>query len=462
MFLPREKRKIVDEIYFLDKIKIQSFKENFCDFSCLALHFSILRSARISAVLIFNLEKCEVAMKLKFMFPLFLLIYEFSAYLSNDMYLSALAEIANDFHSTIDLTQATITLWLAGTAAFQLFIGPLSDRYGRRPILLLGGLLFLLSTLGCAMATGIHYLLLFRFFEGVGVCSLVVAGYAAIHESYKDSEAIHIIAWMSCISILAPMIGPLVGGYVLLLGSWRLIFWMILVMAAASVVGLFVVMPESNKNVDVHALNWHRLRKVYKKILCNRVFVLSGLTFGLIYGGLMIWISASPFILMEHFELTEQEFGLIQVPIFACYGLSTRFVTPLMQKIGRERLILIGLSISVSSIFLMAILTGSMGGYFLSLIVPMCGYAAGFGLVAAPLNRMTLSSTEEKMGAATAIFYLLMAGGGTLMTLCLNLTFNGESRSMIVLLMLSSLIALACNIRRVSRLEFETQESRRM
>ncbi len=158
------------------------------------------------------------------LFPLFLIVYEFCTNMSNDMYLPALALIASDLGTKINLVQLTITAWLAGNTAVQLIIGPLSDRYGRRPILFGGGFLFLLSTLGCALAPSLALLIFFRFLQGIGVCTMMVSGYASIHDLYNDKKAIHILVWMGTAAVLAPAIGPVLGGVLLLVTDWRVIF----------------------------------------------------------------------------------------------------------------------------------------------------------------------------------------------------------------------------------------------
>ena len=158
-------------------------------------------------------------------FPLLMVCYEISAYLSNDMYLSALPQMAIDFNITQHIAQLTLTAWFLGAASMQLILGPASDQYGRRPVLLLGGLCFVIAAVVSALTTDLTTLLISRFFQGCATCSVVVAGYAAIHELYEHKEAIRVLARMSSITILAPALGPLVGGLILQTVGWRFIFW---------------------------------------------------------------------------------------------------------------------------------------------------------------------------------------------------------------------------------------------
>jgi MFS transporter, DHA1 family, multidrug resistance protein len=123
------------------------------------------------------------------LFPFIFVFYEITHYLANDMYLPAMPRLVADLQTTTHLGQQTITVWFLGTAALQLLLGPLSDRLGRKPILFLGGLIFILSTLICALTSNIHLFLIARFFQGTAVCAVITAGYSSIHELYDQIRA---------------------------------------------------------------------------------------------------------------------------------------------------------------------------------------------------------------------------------------------------------------------------------
>ncbi len=130
------------------------------------------------------------------LFPILIVCAEMAVYLSNDMYLPALPFIARELNTTSQAVQATLTAWFFGAMTLQLIIGPVSDRIGRRPIIISGMVLFTISTLLCATAMNIDWLIFGRFIQGMTVCFIVVAGYASIHESYSQAEAIQLLALM--------------------------------------------------------------------------------------------------------------------------------------------------------------------------------------------------------------------------------------------------------------------------
>lgn len=360
-------------------------------------------------------------MQLTILFPLFLILYEFCVNMSNDMYLPAVPAIGDDLSVAISLVQLTIAAWFAGNSSVQLIIGPLSDRFGRRPILFGGGVLFLLSTLGCALASSITLLIIARFIQGIGVCTLMVAGYASIHDLYDDKQAIHILIWMGSAAVIAPAVGPVLGGLILAFTSWRSIFVLLFLLSSLFLLVLWFVMPETPLGPSKQRLSIKTLVHSYGKILSNRSFMTSAASFGLLYGGIIGWITASPFLLMESLGLTPMQFGWLQVPVFGAYIVGAQMVKPLLERAGKEALIVFGLALSCVSVAAFIFFPILYPDRAFSFVLPIAGYALGFGFAAAPLNRITLTATGEQKGAAIALFYLMMMGLGTLISVVLSL-----------------------------------------
>ena len=337
------------------------------------------------------------------------------------MYLPALPLISKSFQVRIDQVQLTITSWLAGSMSVQLIVGPLADRYGRRLILFVGGGLFLLSSLGCTFATDISWLILARFIQGIGVCSMMVAGYASVHDLYDDKKAIHVLVWMGTAAVIAPAIGPVLGGIFLIFTSWRGIFLSLFVLGIISLLGLWFVMPESSMFQSRSSFNVKALLGVYGRIIRNGSFMMSGLAFALAYGGVIGWITASPVILMKYLHFTPFEFGLLQIPVFSGYIVGAQLVKRCLDRFSKEALILSGLLVAGLSGVLLILFALIAPNSLLSYMIPMVMYTLGFGFAAAPLNRITLTATVEQKGAAMAIFYLTMATSGTLVSLFLSI-----------------------------------------
>ncbi len=144
--------------------------------------------------------------------------------LATDMYLPALPQIGNDFSTGTDQVQLTLSLYMLGFALAQLVCGPLADRFGRKPIMIGGFLLFALASVGCAMATNIETLMLCRFLQALGGSAGPVLGRAAIRDIYTPREAARIMAILASIMALAPAIAPTIGGFLVSGLGWASIF----------------------------------------------------------------------------------------------------------------------------------------------------------------------------------------------------------------------------------------------
>ncbi|NNM43591.1 MAG: multidrug effflux MFS transporter [Chlamydiae bacterium] len=364
--------------------------------------------------------------------------------MSNDMYLPALPIIADDFFASISLVQFTIAAWLGGNTAVQLIIGPLSDRYGRRPILLGGGVLFLLATLGCATAPSLSFLICARFLQGIGVCSMMVSGYASIHDLYDDQKSIHILVWMGTAAVIAPAIGPLLGGLLLLVTDWRGIFFSLFALASASILALWFSMPESTSAKSPQSLKIKSLLSSYRKIISNASFMISAACFAFLYGGIIGWITSSPFILLETLQLTPTTFGYLQIPVFGGYIVGAQLVKFFLEKYGKEKVISLGLAVSLLSGIFLVIFSFILPSSPLSFVIPLACYCTGFGFAAAPLNRVTLTSTTQQKGMAMAVFYLTMTGIGTGVSVILSI-FHETAFSASVVIGASALASLLLN-----------------
>lgn len=341
------------------------------------------------------------------LFPFLLVFYEISTYLSNDMYLPALPQMMQDLSITAKQAQLTITMWFLGSAGMPLFMGILSDRFGRRSVLLGGGLLYIAATFFCAIATNGSTLLIARLFEGAAIPSMLIAGYACIHELYDTKEAIKILALMGSITVLAPALGPLLGSFILLVTSWRGIFYFILVWAIIAIALLFQFMPEPLPKDQRVPINIPLIMQQYARVLFNKKFILFIFVFGFLFAGFIVWISAGPLLVIEGYGYSPMVFGWIQAGVFTVYIIANRLVKYFIEWYGSKQLIWGGLHIA---------LFGAMLGLILALLYPhnlwlfligMTTYSFGAALSSAPLNRTIIEASDQPMGVRMSLFTVI-------------------------------------------------------
>ena len=377
-------------------------------------------------------------------FICFLVLYETACWMSMDAFTPALPSIKSSFEVSFRVVQLTITLWMAGGLLPQILIGPLSDRFGRKPILLIGAALFVVTSLACAYAQSFHQLLLARFFQGMVIPSMIIAGYAAVHELCDQKQAIQVVARMQSVTLLAPSIGPLLGGLLLTYTLWPAIFWCLSLWGAISFMGLAYVMPES---LPYHqrnpALNLVSSFKQYGQCISNHVFMLYSCAMCGLLAIIVIWVSASPLLIIDHFHCSSLTFGLSQVFVFGAFIIGTKLIPRLSKQhtqyqsvitYGSLITILGGLSFLLSSL--------ALYDQLLPMILCMMMVMAGLGSCFSVFMRLAIDSSDESMGIKMGMISLLQTIIATCSSVVVVIFFHNTVLSLALLIMISAFIPM--------------------
>ena len=232
------------------------------------------------------------------LFPLAMVIYDFSAYLTTDLIQPGIIHIIREFEADVALAPASVSLYLAGGLALQWLLGPLSDRIGRRPVLLTGAIIFALACFSMIFVTSIDQYLIARFIQGTSICFISTVGYVSIQEAFDEKESIRIMAALTSIVLLAPVIGPLAGAGLMNFLHWKLLFAIIGAMSLLAWALLIFNMPET-----VTSQGWgFRPGEVFSEFVraFKQPVVLTG-ALALSFSNLPIitWVALSPVILID-------------------------------------------------------------------------------------------------------------------------------------------------------------------
>lgn len=380
-----------------------------------------------------------------FIFPLFLALYEIAVYLTNDMYLPALPQMTESLNITREVAALSLTTWFMGSASMQLILGPVADHFGRRSVLLSGGLFFVLASLICAITNNILLLLIARFIQGCVIAAVVVPGYASIHELFDQKNAIKTLSWMNSITVLAPAFGPICGSAILIFGTWRTIFWILALYAAFCLIVLYYVMPETNP--EKHPLHFKRSFHHYILILKNLAFMKNSLAFSFLFCGLIIWIVISPFLIIIHLKESTLAYGLYQVYVFSSFILGTRAVKYIIDKHDIQVVIKWGLMISLLGGFGSLLVSIIFPDTFPYLLVGIMIYAMGCGLCFGPLSRIAIEASTQPMGARMAIFSGIMGVLGVLGSALGTAFYTGTFLSLAWMLFVLAIFAAILKLR---------------
>jgi Bcr/CflA subfamily drug resistance transporter len=336
-------------------------------------------------------------------FPFFLICLEIVIYLSTDMILPALPALTQDLHITPAEAQMTLTAWFMGSASLQLIVGPLADRFGRRAVLQCGAYLFIFTTIGIASTQTLPLILILRFLQGSTVCFITVAGYACIHERYKGTQAIQLLAVMGTVTILAPALGPLVGAIIVSFTHWTHIFWLLSVTGGVAIVGLQKSMPPMQ---PLPIMSLKPILMDYFSILKNPLFLkYIGIYMACIISFFM-WIIQSPFILIEAYGHSTLFFGVAQCFIFSAFMIGGQITKRMIAHTPPHAIIDRGLTLAMASalgMFLVDHLQTQPPVFYL--LISMFGVALGSAMLFGLLNRLAIEACgAESMSGRVAVF----------------------------------------------------------
>jgi DHA1 family bicyclomycin/chloramphenicol resistance-like MFS transporter len=337
--------------------------------------------------------------------------------ISMSLYTPALTMLTQVFGTTEAAIRATITVYLFGFAAAQLICGPLSDRFGRRPVVLACLALYGLGSLICAAAPSVLALDIGRIVQGIGACGGMALSRVMVIDRFVGSAAARIISLMSLILSIAPAAAPVLGGTLITALSWRLLF----VLMAVYGLGLFAMVwhfPETNERRDPGATRPRTLVMNYLRLLSSRAFLGQVVLTAFAVGGFYAAQSVSPFILMGRLGLSSPAFGVVTASLMVAYLLGSLATNRLLRWLSLQQIVVVG------ALFVMlAALALGIGLRFrfgvTEVAGPMCLWMFGMAFVMPGVTTAALALFPRSAGSASALMgSLQMAMGFVGVALC--------------------------------------------
>ncbi|RAK60644.1 Bcr/CflA family drug resistance efflux transporter [Phenylobacterium hankyongense] len=362
--------------------------------------------------------------------------------LAIDMYLPSLPSIGSDLHASASQTQSTVAAFLAGMAIGQFLYGPASDRFGRKPPILIGIVIYVAASAACALAKSPDLLIVARFVQAFGACAGGVVSRAVVRDRFGHAETARVLSLMMLIMGLAPILAPLLGGVFLTLGGWRVIFWFMT--AFGLIMGLATVlrMKESRSEATSAQARSENPIKAYAALLRQPRLIGYALA-GCLNGAMLFtYVATSPELLIQTYRIPASAFGWV-------FGLNAvgiiggnqvnRFLlrrrTP-DQVLARSSLIAVGFALVLA----LAAVTGIGGAWsvlgVLFLLLSTYGFMQGNTMAGA------LNVDPLRAGSTSALIGGLSFGTGAIASWAAGVLYDGTPRPM-ALVMLVTLIGSA-------------------
>lgn len=335
------------------------------------------------------------------LFPLAMVIYDFSAYLTTDLIQPGIIHIIRELQADITLAPASVSLYMAGGLALQWLLGPLSDRIGRRPVLLTGAMIFGLACLSMMFVTTIEQYFIARFIQGTSICFISTVGYVSIQEAFDEKDSIRIMAALTSIVLLAPVIGPLAGAALMSFMHWKLLFAIIGGMSLMAWVLLMFKMPETVKR---QGQGFHPGDVLSDFISAFRHPVVLTGALALSFGNLpmITWVALSPVILIEDGGMSPGMYAWTQVPVFGGLIIASIIVAHFIKDPTSPRFIWRTVPVQLSGLCIL--LLGNLGWphVWLWSVMGTSIYALGIGMLYPVLFRFALFSHSLPKGTVSA------------------------------------------------------------
>jgi DHA1 family bicyclomycin/chloramphenicol resistance-like MFS transporter len=335
--------------------------------------------------------------------------------LTMSIYTPVMPSVGHDMMASAESVKLTLTTYMLGFAVGQLFYGPLSDRYGRRPVLLGGLLVFTATTFACSFAPSIGGLIGLRVLQGLGAASGSVLGRALTRDAYSFQEMPLVMSWISLGQNIAPSLAPMLGGFLAAWLSWRATFWFVGAFGVTLLLVVFFGLRETNKfrsdKVDLGALLRGSGEMLRSRRFLGHILPL-GFGFAINFG----MLAGVPFILQERLGFTPQEFGLIVLLSVGGFTLGTFVNNRLVGRVSPTAIIRHAGWFHVAALAVMAALSLSGVLAWWAIIGPHMLLSFGTGLIVANANAGAVGMFPRLAGTASSIAGLAQMGMGAMGT----------------------------------------------
>ena len=364
---------------------------------------------------------------------------------SIDMYLPGFPAIARDLNTTVANVQLSLSSFFVGISIGQLLYGPLLDRFGRKKPLYFGITLYLVSSIGCTFAHSVEALILFRFLQALGGCVGMVAARAMIRDLFPVTEIAKVFSLLMLVIGVSPLLAPTIGGYVTAIFGWHYVFVILTAMSALILAAVHFALPESRAPDKTISLKPKPILNNFFTVLKHPQFYTYTLTGAIAASGLYAYIAGSPYIFMEIFKVSEQQYGWIFA--FIAVGIigASQLNTILLRRFLSENIIvgaLICQAITGAILLLGAYygFTGLKSTVFLIFIFLCC---QGFSFPNS--SALALTPFSRNAGSASALMGSIQMALGAFASVMVSVLSNHTALPMtgvMALCAISSLIVL--------------------
>lgn len=345
--------------------------------------------------------------------------------ISVDGSLPLVPAVADFFKTSTASVQYSLSAVVLGIAVGQLVYGPLSDRFGRKPVIVTGVLLYVAMAAACARAPDIESLIVLRFLQGLFACSGIIVARAVIRDLFDREAGARLFALMMGIHGIMPTVAPGVSGWVTQEYGWRTVFWVMAAFGLFVAVAILFGLTESNRSRNPEALRPAVLFRNYRAILRNRAFRSYAICACFMYGALMAYFAGAPVGLIQYLGLSPVEFGIAMAVPMVAYMVAQITVARIVHGIGMDRMIRTGAVLAVTAgIGMLAfVLSGTIDVY--TLMGPIVLILTSLAFITPGTTAGAMSPFAHMAGAASSLLGFIQFLAAAIATAMIGLLNDG-------------------------------------
>ncbi len=347
-----------------------------------------------------------------------------------DMYLPALPDIGRSLHADTGAVQLSLTAFFIALSLGQSLYGPLSDMVGRKRPLYLGLTLFSIGSFGCALAPNIGVLIAFRFVQGIGACAGMVIPRAIVRDLHTGVDATRLMSLLILVFSISPILAPVTGSFLIRLGGWRAVFWVVLI---AAVLGCLILrtVPETRGLAERANSSIRSALAAYGLLLRDRHFLGLALIGAFGISSFFVYLSNSPFVLIEHYHLSPTLYSVCFSANAVSFFAMAQLNAWLASRFGLRRLVRGAVTAYAALMLLMfALFTSGVDRLDILAAFLFVGYGC-LGLVITPTSVLALENHGAIAGTASALIGTVQFVTGAIIMMFVGRFLNGTALPMV-------------------------------
>jgi DHA1 family bicyclomycin/chloramphenicol resistance-like MFS transporter len=361
---------------------------------------------------------------------------------STDLYLPSLPAMVDYFGVDVSLVQLTLSVFAIGMALGMVLHGPLSDRFGRRPVVLGGLSLYCVASVACVLAPDINFLIAARFVQALGACGGIVVGRAIVRDVHGVEGSARMLSYMTSAMALAPALAPILGGWLHVAFGWWANFLVLVGFGAVMLFGVAVFLRETNAHRDPSAISPIAMGRNYLTLLGNRIYLGHALVVAFTFGGLFSFISGSSFVIIDVLGVDTRNFGFVFFFFAMSYTLGAIWGGRVSRRLGLAWLINLGLGVS-----LVADLSGAalawMGVESIWTVMPfICGHSLACAFIMPNGMAGAIGPFPRMAGAASSLLGFTQMAVGSIAGYAVGVFHDGTTRSLMTSIGICAVLAL--------------------